>query len=650
MPETTQRLATEKEARDVAERARQSEWTQPSFLQELFLGRFRLDLVQPYPDDDLEELARAKPFLDGLRALLDEVDSDEIDRTGQIPDWVMQRLRELGAFGIKIPTEYGGLGLGQVSYIRALELVSSKDASINTWLSAHQSIGVPQPLKVLGTPEQKERYLPRLAKGAVSAFALTEVDAGSDPANMHTTATPTEDGSAFVLNGEKLWCTNGPDAELMVVMALTPGKSRDGKPGRKQITAFVVEANSPGVEVVNRCEFMGLKAISNGVIRFTNVRVPRENILSTEGAGLKLALTTLNTGRLTLAATAVGVSKAMLRMSREWANERVQWGQPIGRHEAIAHKVGRMAAQTFAMEAMVELVSAWVDKGGYDIRLEAAMTKTYCTEAGWQIVDDALQIRGGAGYETAASLAARGQKPMPIERAMRDFRIFRIFEGSSEITHLAAAREAVDYHMKTAFDVINPKATREQRKAAFLRSARFYPKWYATRLLSTANRRGYAEFGPLAGQLRYIEHTSARLGREIFHAMVRLGAKLERRQLVLFRAVDVGAELFAMTAACMRAQRLAQLGQPNALELADTFCREAQVRIEGYFRQMFSSNDAALSKTAERVLGSEFAWLEQGIVDRLYSTPAPVSTSPTPPSAPPAATQERQPVVAGASD
>jgi alkylation response protein AidB-like acyl-CoA dehydrogenase len=647
MPEAPQRLATEKEAREVAERARQSEWTQPSFLQELFLGRFRLDLVQPYPADDPDEAARARPFLDGLRELLNTVDADEIDRSGRIPESVMQRLRDLGAFGIKIPTEYGGLGLGQVSYIRALELVSSKDASINTWLGAHQSIGVPQPLKMLGTPEQKQRFLPRLAKGAVSAFALTEIDAGSDPANMRTTATPTEDGTAFLLNGEKLWCTNGPDAELLVVMALTPGKSKDGKPGRKQITAFVVEASSPGVEVVHRCQFMGLRAISNGSIRFTNVRVPRENVLSSEGSGLKLALMTLNTGRLTLASTAVGVSKAMLRLSREWANERVQWGQPIGKHEAIAHKIARMAANTFAMEAMVELVSAWVDRGGYDIRLEAAMTKTYCTEAGWQIVDDALQIRGGSGYETAESLAARGQKPMPIERAMRDFRIFRIFEGSSEITHLAAAREAVDYHMKTAFDVINPKATRDQRKAALLRSARFYPAWYASRWLSARPRgNGYAEFGALARHLRYIEQASARLGREIFHAMLRLGTQLERRQLVLFRAVDVGAELFAMAAACTRAQRLAQQGQPNALELADLFCREARGRIDAHFRQMFGPNDTALYATAQAVLGSEFAWLEQGIADTLYSQPAPAPAAPAPTAAPP----KREPAVAAADD
>jgi len=642
MPESTQRLATQKEARDVAEGARQSEWQHPSFLKELFLGRFQLDLVQPYPQQDPDEAARARPMLDALRDLLNDVDSDEIDRTGTIPGPVMQRLREIGAFGIKIPTEYGGLGLGQLSYIRILELVASKDASINTWLSAHQSIGVPQPLKMVGTPEQKQRFLPRLARGAVSAFALTEVDAGSDPANMRTTATPTEDGTAYLLNGDKLWCTNGPDAELMVVMALTPGKSRDGKPGRKQITAFVVEADSPGVEVVCRCEFMGLKAISNGIIRFSNVRVPRENVLGTEGAGLKLALMTLNTGRLTLAATAVGVSKAMLRMAREWANERVQWGVPIGQHEAIAQKLASMAANTFAMEAMTELVSAWVDQGGYDVRLEAAMTKTYCTEAGWRIVDDAMQIRGGAGYETAASLAARGQKPMPIERAMRDFRIFRIFEGSSEITHLAAAREAVDYHMKTAFDVINPKATREQRKAALLRSARFYPAWYMSRLVRPGRFNTYTEFGPLAKHIQYVEGASARLGREIFHAMVRLGSELERRQLVLFRAVDIGAELFAMTAACARAHSLAGQGQSNAVELADVFCREARVRIETTFRGMFGPNDIALSRTARAVLDSEYAWLEAGIVDKLYAAPAPA-----PAEAERHMPQEREPALAG---
>jgi alkylation response protein AidB-like acyl-CoA dehydrogenase len=622
MPDTARGLASEKEARDVAERARQSDWAQPSFLREVFLGRFRPDLISPFPEDDPGELAAAQPFLDQLLGLMDRVDADAIDRTGRIPEEVFQELRDMGAFGIKIPTEYGGLGLGQVSYIRALELVASKDSSINTWLGAHQSIGVPQPLKLVGTEEQKRRFLPRLARGAISAFALTETNAGSDPANMRTTATPTEDGAAYLLNGEKLWCTNGPDAELLVVMAVTQSVRPGGGKPRKGISAFIVEASTPGVEVAHRCEFMGLKAISNGVIRFTNARVPRENLLWGEGQGLKLALMTLNAGRLTLAATALGVSKAMLRMAREWGNSRVQWGQPIGKHEAIAQKLARMAAQTFAMECMVELVSAWADRGDHDIRLEAATTKTYCTEAGWQIVDDALQIRGGSGYETAASLAARGELPMPIERAMRDFRIFRIFEGSSEITHLAAAREAVDHHFKTAFDVINPQATMDQRRAALRRSAAFYPAWYAGMWVGRGPRGGYAEYGQLAPQMRYIEHTTRKLGREIFHAMVRLGSQLERKQMVLFRAVDIGAELFAMTATCARAQQLARRGDANALELADLFCREARLRIGAYFQNLYGANDRELYRVSQQVLRNEYAWLERGIAEVLWAPAA----------------------------
>ena len=622
MADQSQALATEKEARDVAESARETEWEHPSFVRELFLGRFRFDLINPHPPEDAAEVARAKPFMDKLRAFMQRVDSEEIDRTGHIPEELVQELRDMGAFGIKIPTEYGGLGLSQTSYIRAMEMVTSKDGSLTALLSASQSIGVPQPLKLFGTPEQKKKFFPRLAKGAISAFALTEVDAGSDPANLRTTATPTADGTHFIINGEKLWCTNGTRADLFVVMARTADTVVDGKP-KKQITAFIVEGNSPGVSVKHRLNFMGLKAIENGVISFKDVKVPRENILWGEGKGLKLALITLNTGRLTLPAGCAGAGKAMLKVAREWAATRVQWGQPIGKHEAIAQKLAKMAANTFAMEAIAELSSALADKGGYDIRLEAAIAKMYNSEAGWRIIDDTLQIRGGRGYEMAESLERRGETPIPIERAMRDFRINLIFEGSSEIMRLFIAREAVDHHFKLAFGIVNPESTMKERLASFTKSAPFYVTWYPTRWVGIGRLRRFSEFGKLATHLRYIEGTTRHLGRAIFHAMIRFGPKLERKQMVLFRAVDIGAELFAMSAACSRAQMLAQKGQKEAVALADLFCREARERIKVHFDQFYGPNDDPMYKVAMQVLKGEHAWLEQGIVSMVDEAPSP---------------------------
>ena len=608
-------LASEKEARDVAEAARESEWSGPSFVRELFLGRYRLDLVHPHPvSSDPAEEARAAPFFAKLRAFLERVDSDMIDRTGEIPEEYVQALREMGAFGIKIPTEYGGLGLSYASYTRAIAMVTSKDGSLTALLSAHQSIGLPQPLKLFGTAEQKQRFFPRLAKGAISAFALTEVDAGSDPANLRTSATPSDDGTYWTLNGQKLWCTNGTRAELLVVMARTPDATTGGR-SKKQITAFIVETSWPGVEVVHRSRFMGLKAIENGVIRFTNVRVPSENIIWGEGKGLKLALITLNTGRLTLPASCAGGGKAMLQVVRHWANERVQWGQPIGRHEAVAQKIATMAANTFAMEAVAELTVALSERGNYDIRLEAAIAKMWNTEAGWRIVDDALQIRGGRGYETADSLRGRGEPAIPVERAMRDFRINLIFEGTSEVMRLFIAREAVDHHFKTAFALVDKESSRTEKLSALRRVMKFYPGWYLARWFGRGEvPTAYGEFGPLGAHLRWAERHTRHLGRMLFHAMVRFGPKLERRQMVLFRGVDIGADLFAMTAVCVRARMLAQRGNQEATELADLFCREARLRISANFRRFYGKNDGALYRVAQRVLSGEHEWLEQGIV------------------------------------
>jgi alkylation response protein AidB-like acyl-CoA dehydrogenase len=616
---------SEQESREVAEAARETEWTAPSFVRELFLGNFRLDLIHPYPTQTAADKAKTDAYVAKLRRFMEEkVDSDEIDRTGELPPEVVQGLRDLGAFGLKIPEEYGGVGLSQLGYGRAIGMVTSQDGNLTALLSAHQSIGVPQPMKMFGTPEQKKKYLPRLAKGAISAFALTEAGVGSDPAALGTTATLTEDGSAYIINGEKLWCTNGTLAELLVVMAKTPPKIKNGKE-IPQITAFVVEVDTPGVEITHRCHFMGLRALQNAVIRFDNVRVPRENVIWGEGKGLKLALMTLNTGRLTLPMSAAYGSKVALEISRKWAAERVQWGAAVGKHDAVAQMLGDMAANTFAIESVAELSSALADEAKNDIRLEAAIAKLWTTEMGWKIVDDCLQIRGGRGYETADSLAARGELPLPVERMMRDFRINRIFEGSSEIMRLFIAREAVDTHLSVAGDLIKPDITMGQKIGAMAKAGVWYAGWLPKRFVGGGQLPGaYSEFGRLAKHVRYVERTSRKLARAMFYAMGRYQAKLERKGALLGRFVDIGAELFAMTAACVRAQSMKD--QPNGREaalLADVFCRRSRLRVKELFGRLTENADDATYQVAQGVLKGQFGWLEEGAIQAVRGPTVP---------------------------
>ncbi len=605
-------LATELEAREVAEQAREQDWEKRSFARALFEGRLDLGLVHPHPRPDPEEQKRAAEFLEKLEAFArDHIDGDAIDREGWVPQEVLDGLAELGAFGIKTPVEYGGLGLSQLSYSRALGIVGSRCGSTGAFLSAHQSIGVPGPLLKFGTEEQKRRYLPRVARGALSAFALTEKDVGSDPANMSTTAELSDDGSHWILNGEKLWTTNGPRAEIIVVMAATPAPEGSR---RRPISAFIVETEWDGVEVAHECSFMGLRGLSNGVLRFTDVKVPRENLLWGEGKGLKLALITLNTGRLALPAFCTMAGKGSLAMLRDWAGNRVQWGRPVGRHEAIAQKLGKIAADTFAMEALTELTSTMADSGRFDIRLEAAIAKMWASETGWDIVDEALQVRGGRGYESHASLLARGETPYPVERWLRDMRINSIFEGSSEIMRLFIAREAVDMHLKVAGDLVNPSASAGAKLAALLRAGLHYAWWYPTRFLGWSFWPKYSELGALAPHVRYVERTSRRLARATFHAMVRFGPSLEKRQAVLGRIVDVGAELLVMTAVVVRARMLEEDGAEagGVLDVADAYCRMARRRIRDRFRALFRNDDARTNALARRYLDGDLEWLEKG--------------------------------------
>ena len=596
---------SEQESMRVAEAARQAEWKEPSFLKEIFLGNLRMHLIRPIPDA-MKERPEFTAFFAKLEAFLrDHVDPGEIDATGEYPREVIDGLKRLGAFGMKIPTEYGGLGLTQVEYGRVMELLGSYDGNISALLSAHQSIGVPQPIKMFGTADQKQRFLPRCAAGAISAFALTEVGVGSDPAQLATTAELTEDGENYILNGEKLWCTNGTIAEVLVVMARHPGT--------KKISAFVVEAGSAGVAIEHRCRFMGLKALANAVLSFKNVRVPKENLIGAEGQGLKIALVTLNTGRLALPAGTTGVAKMCLEICRRWSAERSQWGQPIGKHEAIAHKIADMAAAGFAMESVSDLASRMADRGGYDIRLEAAAAKEWNTVTGWKILDDTIQVRGGRGYETEQSLASRGETPYPVERAMRDYRINLIFEGSSEIMHLFMAREAVDKHLQVAGAMIDPDKKMGEKLAALPKIGLYYAVWYPTRWLGWGRWPRYGGFGPLATHLRFAERATRKLSREIFHGMMIHKGKMQRKQAFLFRTVDIAMEIFAMSACISRVRTMREEKHPEAAharELCDLFCRNARRKVRRLFGELWRNDDVRKYRVGQSVLKGNHVWFE----------------------------------------
>ena len=601
---------------EFAEDQREAEWKYPSFALKLFHGVVDAGLIFPFPQQSPEDKKKGDVYISKLEKFLKEnLDPDQVDLTYQIPDKVMKGLGELKAFAMKIPESYGGLGFSQVNYNRAIHMVASYCGSTAVLLSAHQSIGVPQPLKLFGTDEQKKKYFPMFANGTVSAFALTEPEAGSDPRNMSTTATPTEDGNYFLLNGDKLWCTNGLVAGVIVVMAVTPPKIVKGKE-RKQITAFILETNTPGIEIVHRCQFMGLHGIQNGLMRFKNVRVPRENIILGEGEGLRLALTTLNTGRLTLPAASAGIAKWCLHVCRQWSAKRVQWGSPVGEHESVATKLAYISSHTFAIDAMTWLASAMADDKKKDIRLEAAIAKYFCTFHSWIIADETLQIRGGQGYEQSSSLKKRGADFWPVERVLRDVRINLIIEGTTEIMHLFIAREALDPHLSRMLPLISGKTPPAKLLAAAGKMFGYYAFWYPKLYLPSFGVGISGLDSRLAGHMSYVQSASKKLARGIFHNMAKYQQKLESKQMILNRMVDIGTELFAMATACSYAHMLSKQGtdKNNSTELADLFCQMARTRIERSFHDGESNCDRLSKSIAKDVLAKKYEWLENEIV------------------------------------
>jgi alkylation response protein AidB-like acyl-CoA dehydrogenase len=604
------------EARAISEAAREKDWKLPSFGKGLYLGNFQPDLISPQPEMPADAVEKGEQFLSALRAFLEsEVDAQAIERDDKIPDDVIAGFKDLGALGMKVPEKYGGLGLSQVYYNRALMLTGTWHSSLSTLLSAHQSIGLAQPLLLFGSEEQKREWLPKVCSTHLSAFALTEPGVGSDPARVSTTATPTEDGAGYLLNGRKLWTTNGTVADVLVVLAKVP-RSESRKGG---ITAFIVPSVTDGVVVEHRIEFMGLRGIENSQTRYTDAYVPAENVIGREGLGLKIALATLNTGRLALPAVCAGVSKWALKIAREFASQRVQWGKPIGEHDEVAQRIAFIAATAFGLEAMLDVASRLADEKRNDVRIEAAIAKLYGSEMGWRVVDELMQVCGGRGYETARSLQARGLRGVPVEQTLRDMRVNRIFEGSTEIMHLIIAREALDQHLQVAGDLMEPDLPVDRKAKALGKAGAFYATWYPRLAVGRGQApQSYATFGELAGQMRFVERASRKLARSTFYGMARWQADTEAHGAFLGRIVDIGAELFAMSAAVVYTQTAVREHPERAAEtreLAEVFCNQAQHRTERLFHELWSNADAPNHRLALGVLRGRHTWLEAGIVD-----------------------------------
>ncbi len=391
------------------------------FAKALFFGKFKGDLLYPYPTLAADKQTAADEMAAKVRAYADaHIDHMEIDREARIPDSVIQGLADIGLYKLTIPTEYGGLGFGQQQYLKTMEILGGHDASVAVFVNAHHSIGV-RALCLFGSKEQQAKWLPGLYDGSkLCAFALTEPEAGSDAGNVQMTATPTEDGTAYILNGTKHYITNGGIAHILTVMARTPDKANP----KGKITAFLVTPDMPGFEVVEaRAEKCGIRGTATGKMRFTNMRVPKENVLGQLGRGLQAALTVLNYGRVTFGATCTGHAKACIKAMTEHAKRRVQFQQPLAEFHLVQKKIAFAAAHCFAMEAATAECAAFIDKGAPDYMLETAILKVFSTEHLWTIVNDTLQVYGGKGYFC----------DQPIERWMRDARINTIGEGANDV-------------------------------------------------------------------------------------------------------------------------------------------------------------------------------------------------------------------------
>lgn len=562
-------------------------------------------------------------FLQRFKSLLLTLDSERIDREGELPEPILKALVDLGAFGLKIPKRFGGQEFAQSEYQQLATLCGSVDASLTVLLSAAQSIGVPEPLRLFGTEEQKAKYLPRFARGEISGFALTERDVGCDISKVETYAIRViENGNTvgYRLTGEKFFITNSAKqdgeflATMLVVIARIVDRTEEIEdPGvRKRYGAFIVETGWPGCSV-SRLRFEGVRAIYNGAPVFKDVHVPSENLLGGEEDGLRIALATLTVGRLTLPAACLGGLKQCLSVMRWWGRTRVQWNKPIGEHNLIGEKICRAAAYTLALEAVMAFCGAWADKKG-DLRLESAASKILGSEWYWQVVNDLFQVRGGRGFMTTDSQRRSGEIGIPVMRMMGDARINLVWEGTSEILRIWMAREGLAPYIDQALALL--KGTVSQRLAAPLYYGRMGLRSmspFSTLLCDSGI------FGPeYARWVRCIESSARRLTRVILGTTIRHRQSLHHKQLLLQDIVDGSLALFPMAATIWYASRREMRAKPGIKTLADYLCQDMAGRLHPEAtRAGRHTKDADVYRLSKAIMNGEYDWLEDGILPLL---------------------------------
>jgi acyl-CoA dehydrogenase family member 9 len=562
------------------------------FAKGLFLGHFVADWVMPYPRVPAAQQTELDKALRDLRQFLDaDLDAVEIDRQADIPRKVIDGLGRVGVLGMTAPMEFGGHGFSQMANCKILEEIGTRCASTSVFVNAHHSIGI-RALLLFGTHEQKQKWLPKLVTGEhLGAFALTERDAGSDAANVQMEARPSEDGSHYILNGEKRYITNAAIAQVLTVMARTPMPGSD----KMAITAFLVTPDMPGFEMLEaRMPKLGIRGTATGRFALRNVRVPKENILGPLGKGLRVALTVLDFGRTTFGACCTGAAKTALQLAVQHANTRKQFNKTLGEFDLVKKKIARMAADVYAMEAMTTITASLIDRGLEDYMIETAMLKVFTTERLWDGINDAFQIHGGSAYFN----------DLPLERMLRDARINQIGEGSNEVLTSFIALVGMrgpGMELKEIYDTML-KPSRGLGKA-----------WTAgmNRLGATIRVRDVpVQSGELRAHARELGRLIWRFNFTVNRALVAYREPILDMQLLQERIAGAAMELFASTCTLSRWDSELQAARRNGAsssgksDAADLFLRGSFRKIRRFLAGVTGNEDKMILRTADTILRS----------------------------------------------